>query len=398
VEEIERRLDDWLDSYMIYTENSEPPILYRKWSAISVLAACLQRKCRLDWGVIRCYPNFYIILVGESGKCRKGTALGPAESLLRDTGVRLAAEATTREALIVDLEAAGWNEGSDGLKSPGLHSSLTIFSNELTVFLGWDNRQLMIDMVDWYDCKDEWKYKTKHHGDNKVVGVWVNLIGGTTPSLIRSALPHDAVGGGLTGRMIFVYEDRKAKTVIFPSLSEEAERIEPDLKADLVAISTMSGQFKLSEDFFDLWAEWYPKQDESPPFEDDRFGGYFERRPVHLLKLSMIMSASRSNSMVLEPIDFQKSLLLLKQTEVKMPRTFTGFGESRTAAVTERVMAFIAARGTTTFEELTRTFYRDADRDTLSSIIRTLGSMKFCKHDATQGVIKYLEEKKEEDK
>jgi len=32
-------LPDWIDAFMLYTENTEPPVLYRKWTAISVIAA-----------------------------------------------------------------------------------------------------------------------------------------------------------------------------------------------------------------------------------------------------------------------------------------------------------------------------------------------------------------------
>lgn len=392
---MERLLDNWIDSYMLYTENTEPPILYRRWAAVSIIAACLQRKCRLDWGTLKVYPNLYIVLVGPTGAARKGTAMRPAEDILRSLGIKLAAEAITREALIKELASAGTPEESD-FKMPALHASLTIFSEELTVFLGWNNQQLMMDLTAWFDCKDEWTYRTKHYGDDKVVGVWVNLFGATTPALIRSALPHDAVGGGLTARMIFVYEEKKGKVVIFPDLGPEAEKIEPDLKTDLSQINMLSGKFSMDEGFFDTWASWYPKQESYRPFSDDRFGGYFQRRPHHILKLSMIMSAARNDKMVLTVGDFEKSLQLLKETEVRMPKTFGGMGESRTAAVTTRVMAFIGSKGETDLEELMSMFYQDADRDTMGLIIRTLESMGFCKYMAVSGKVKLLKEEKKD--
>ena len=61
-----RKLNDWIDSYLEYTKNSEPPDLYKEWVAVSVVASILQRKCSLPWGDITFYPNMYIILVGPS--------------------------------------------------------------------------------------------------------------------------------------------------------------------------------------------------------------------------------------------------------------------------------------------------------------------------------------------
>ena len=76
----------------------------------------------------------YIVLVGPSG-CRKGTAMGPGYSFLRKVGAKLSAEATTREALIGSLELCkDTSVAPDGTSYD--HSSLTIFSQELTVFLG----------------------------------------------------------------------------------------------------------------------------------------------------------------------------------------------------------------------------------------------------------------------
>ncbi len=40
-----RQLDDWLSSYLDYTENTEPPKSYNTWVAISTIAAVLKRKC-----------------------------------------------------------------------------------------------------------------------------------------------------------------------------------------------------------------------------------------------------------------------------------------------------------------------------------------------------------------
>ena len=47
----ERKLPDWLDGFMALTENSEPPVLYRKWVGISAIASALQRKVRVDLGI-----------------------------------------------------------------------------------------------------------------------------------------------------------------------------------------------------------------------------------------------------------------------------------------------------------------------------------------------------------
>jgi len=131
-----RNLEDWIDGFMEFTENTvESPYLYRLWTAISCIASVLQRKVSMDWGHSPIYPNMYIVLIGPSGKARKGTAMRPGLSLLYDIGLNVAADSVTRERLIRDLRESNFaSVDSEGKHI--MHSSLTIVNEELTVFLG----------------------------------------------------------------------------------------------------------------------------------------------------------------------------------------------------------------------------------------------------------------------
>ena len=377
---MERLLKDWLESYLVYTHRSEPPILYKKWTAISVIAACLRRKCVLKWGTLKFYPNLYVILVGPSGKCRKGTAMGPGEDFLLDLGIKIASTSITREALIHQLKTSSDTSIDPITSQMHMHSSLTIFSKELTVFLGYNNQQLMADLTDWYDCAGKWEYRTKNMGTDDITGVWVNLIGATTPDLLQSTLPRDAIGGGLTSRMIFVYEDKKDHTEVLPILTDDEIKLADLLRSDLEKISMMQGEFKVSPKFIERWAEWYSRVDiEDPPFDDHKFAPYFERRPTHMFKLSMIMSASRSPDMIIEAEDFDKALALLMTTEIKMPYTFRGMGRDKNAESIHRMSTLIGHRKEVSRSELCRMLYLDADSKQVDNMISTLQSMEFCK-------------------
>ena len=165
----------------------------------------------MQWGTISFYPNMYVVLVGPSGKCRKGTAMSQGYDFLKEMGTKMAAESTTREALIQALQQSNDTQVDPVTNKMYLHASLTIYSQELTVFLGYNNVALMSDLTDWYDCRSSWTYRTKHQGTDEIIGVYVNLIGATTPELLQTALPRDAIGGGLTARMIFVFETKKPR-------------------------------------------------------------------------------------------------------------------------------------------------------------------------------------------
>ena len=366
-----RRCNDWIDSYMQFVDNTEPPDNYKRWVAISVVAGAMQRKCYLEWGSLMFYPNMYIILVGPPGKSRKGTAMSPGRSFLEDLNIPMAAEAITREALIQTVAESAQSTIDENGRTT-FHSSLTVFSPELTVFLGHQNYQLMSDLTDWFDCARKWTYRTKGSGTDEIIGMWINLIGATTPDLIRSALPIDAIGGGLTSRMIFIYEPNKGKIVPAPFLSDVEVQLRADLMQDLERIHALQGNFKVTQEFVDLWIDWYTEQETAQPFNDNRFAGYCERRPVHVMKLSMICSASRGDSLRLERQDLVRAISFLTDAEISMPQAFSGVGKEDNADTLSAIMQEVAIRQRVTYRDLMSAFFHDVNQSTFDSMIKTL--------------------------
>lgn len=343
----------------------------------------------MSWGTLTFYPNMYIVLVGPSGKCRKGTAMGPGFKFLKEMGIKMSAEAITREALIREMKTSSDTQ-IDTTGKITMHSSLTIYSQELTVFLGYNNQQLMADLADWYDCRDHWTYRTKNMGTDDITGVWVNLIGATTPELLQTTLPRDAIGGGLTSRMVFVFEREKSKVVAAPFLTAEERALEKDLLLDLEQISMLSGEFKPTSAFLDRWVDWYTSSGDNPPFEDARFAGYIERRPTHLLKMSTILSASRSNSMGVDVQDFERALHMLESAEKTMRNTFGGMGRAPIGDIISRILVLVRNLKEMEFGEILRRFYYDSDRDELERAVTTLEGMGFVsiEHRGTKKIIK----------
>jgi len=372
-----RKVPDWIDSFLLLTENTEASLNYRKWTAISVIASALRRKCYLDWGSVgKFYPNMYIVLVGPSG-ARKTTAMRLGEYFLDKVGIAKSSEAITREALIQELEAVLSIDGEDQYQ----HSSLTVFAEELTVFLGYRNDELMSNLCAWFDCKDVWTYKTKGSGTNDVIGVWVNILGATTPRLIRSNLPLDAIGGGLASRIIFVYSHRKAKTIAFPFETPDQVALRKKLLDDYHIISGLKGGFKFTEGFRDEWIDWYARQETEDPFMFSAlFDGYSSRRPGHILKMCMILSASRDNKMIIDAEVFTRAKTYLSEVERDMPMTFQGMGASKNADLQFNMMQAIERKKYISKAELIRLFGAELDStDHFDQVMGLLTAKGFCK-------------------
>ena len=392
----DRNLNDWIDGFLKLSDNSEPPLLYKKWSAISTISAALQRKVRIDLGIsLTVYPNFYVVLVGPSAT-GKGTAMRYSYDILKEIpSIRLAAQATSLQSLIRRMKETNLNDMEIETGKMQFHSSMTIFSDEFTVFLGYHNRELMAALCDWFDCKDRWVYDTIKRDKEEIVGVWVNLLGGTTPDNIQSSFPMEAIGGGLTSRIIFVNEEKRDKLVIFPAATAAEIELQQYLIQDLEQISLLSGPARFTEGAMKFYADWCMKACENPPFQDRKFDGYIGRRRRHLNALSMVCSASRTNKLIITEYDIQRAAKMMEEVEVKMGTVFRGIGKSDISALVNDAIRYIVASKTDEIAlwEFLRRFEGDVDKFTMDRILNTLETAKYIKilhRPGTDSLIKIL--------
>jgi energy-coupling factor transporter ATP-binding protein EcfA2 len=392
-----RNLPDWIDGFMDLTDNSEPPILFRKWTAISTIAAALQRKVRVELGIsLTIYPNFYIVLVGPSAT-GKGTAMRYASDLMKEIpAIKLSAQATSLQSLIRRMKETNLTDIDIATGKQVYHSSMTIFSNEFTVFLGYHNRELISALCDWYDCHERWIYDTIKRDKEEIVGVWVNILAGTTPDNIQSSLPMEAIGGGLTSRIIFVNEEKRDKLVIFPSASEEEKRLQKCLIHDLELISLMAGKFQFTPDAMDFYADWCFNADKNPPFHDKKFDGYCGRRRNHLNSLAMICSASRGSHLVITRADIERAAIMMAEVEVRMGTVFRGMGRSDVSSLISDAIVFLQHSPVPDIPlfQFARQFEGDVDKFTMDRVLFTLESMnyiKILKKPGTESVIHILD-------
>ena len=375
-----RELSNWLNSYLSYTENSESPISYHTWCGLSVIAGALQRRVYLNWGLGRViYPNLYTVLVGPSGRTRKGVAIGVAKDILKQIpGVTVTPESSSgRQAMILAMKRAlvNFQDPTDGKIK--FHSAVTAFSEELSVFLGQGDIAYLSNLTDWYDSKDDWEYETVGRGKDSLQGLCLNLMGGTAPDWIQSMIPQEALGGGFTSRIIFIVEEVKRKIVPKYIPTQQELEMKEVLIRDLERISQLSGEMLFDDEAEKLYINWYIKQDTElsagkPAIPDNRFAGYCERRATHLQKLMLLTSASRGDDLKITAADFHHAMRLLEGAEINMHKTFGGLGKSRTSEPTDQIASYIKKVGITTKKLLMRQFYRDVDADTLARVEATM--------------------------
>jgi len=378
---MKRKLDDWLTSYLEYTENSESPISYHTWAAVSCIAGALQRKTYMQLGHSTLYPNNYIILIGPSANARKGEPLVIAQSIVSELNLYVIGEDSTPEALIRDIKGAETTFLDGATGNWKWQSACTGFIEELAVFTGFQNSTFLAYLTNWYDSRDKWTRKTKHQGVDEIIGMCFNFIASTAPDWLPHILPREAIGGGFTSRCIFIVEQHKRKTVLDPNANLPPKSLKDKLVHDLEIIQTLTGEYQWSPDAKAAYEDWYEEEDRKllsghPFLGDPALNGYAGRRPAHIRKISMALAASHSNQLVIELMDFSRARILIESAERNMAQLFSGIGRGRYVAETDMVISYLRDHREVTKSQLLRDLYRNLDDEaSLKSIIIVLGEM-----------------------
>jgi hypothetical protein len=346
------------------------------------------------------FPNLFVVLVGPPA-ARKGTAMAPASMMLRQTGIHMAAESLTLASLIKVLKRSysGVDTSDTGIVKP--HSSLTVFNEELTVLIGYQDKALVDNLCNMFDCPDPWRKETTTQGVFEIPAVYLNILGATTPDNLVQSLPVNVVGGGFFSRAVIVYTDKRAKAVELPFMkrnetggwdrcsviTDPDDELHKTLFHDLQYVKMLSGQFLIHEDWISRWIQWYPSQD-IKHFHGTPLEFYIGRRQLQVLKLSIISCASRreGNKLLIE-YDFDRALGWLEETEPHMLEAFAGFGKSDDAQAMYKVGSLIGLRKQITLSELLNTYWRDIGREQMLRVIGTLESMQQCQYDAGKGIV-----------
>ncbi len=357
---------DWLRGYIEYTSSQESPSIFHLWTGISVIASTLGRNVYVDRGYYKLYPNLYVVLVGASARVRKTTAINTGFSIFKEANPNacVLSQKMTPEALIGVLSKRAQERGcSDGV----------MVSTELSVFLGnsLKDDSLIQLLTKLYDCEEQLDYHTIIRGKEVCEKVCFNMIGGTTPEWIKTAMPAHAVGGGFTSRVIFVYQSEPERRVPFPTLTDEQRRLRVELVSELREIGKLHGEYKLTKDAIEWYEDWY-----CDVFKPERaevaLDGYYGRKHDTLLKVAMVISASRGGRLVIEEQDLVVALSALNENEKFLPEVMksvmaTAVGEER-----GKVLRAIHRRGEVSYGELLRALSYCMDTKRLSEVIAGL--------------------------
>lgn len=361
----DRKLSNWLRAYGEFTARTEPPATFHLWVGISMMAAAMQRKLYIDAGHFIAHSNMYIVLVSPPGRSKKGTAMKIGKGILKGIDdyaqeIHFSTQASSVAALVSQMSKI----------ENKAHQSLTSISWELGSLLGSKTDEMTMFLTDIFDCEPDWDKQTIGRGLEKISAPWLNLLAGTTPQWMGDNLSRTALEGGFVGRTVFVYEDSR-RLISFRPYSEDELLLKRELIHDLAHIAGKAGQFVFSPEGQEFWDDWY--EDESRLNDIDyRLSGYYERKPIQVLKLAMVYSLSVKDELIITPDDLGRALDTLAEIEPGMYKAFQSVGKNIYSVEAERIRSQIRSAGAISLRKVVSLNSRDLELEQIMKILQTL--------------------------
>jgi hypothetical protein len=335
-----RKCESWISAFTEYTKGAQSNDLFRRWSAIGIIAGALERKVWIISQGSHIFPNLYIFLVGPPGvgKTRQLNLAGDLYNSITGTTTEnhwVARVSLTKASLMDQLHAA-LRTGVAGMES---FNSLLILSYELGALIPNYDPDFLNALTYVYDCikYDEQRRGTKN--DPLIIErPQITMIGCTTPSYLVNTMPPGAWDQGFLARVIIIYN---SETEVLPlKLNEEHpydnEVLRNALVEDLKDIASRSGKLQFTEDAGALIAKWNngnaEGSREATAPSHPRLQHYNTRRPIHLLKLCIIAAADTGNDRIDQP-EVETALNWLLEAESKMSEVFMAMASGGIASV-----------------------------------------------------------------
>jgi hypothetical protein len=375
----ERKCKDWIKSFLDYASFSEAPMKFLFWTGVSTVAGALRRRAWLDMKTFQWVPNFYVILVAPPGVVSKSTTINIGMNLLRQLDdIRFGPDVATWQALVTEFVKAQELvlEPSTGEYLP--MSCLTISVDEFGTFLNPHDQEMVNVLIALWDGKrGRFSKITKMSGNDEIENPWINLIACTTPDWIAGNFPDYMIGGGFTSRCIFVYADAKRQFVAYPDeqASKDFLQQQQDLVHDLEIISQLVGEFTLSPDARTWGRRWYEHHwnNKPPELDNDQFGGYLARKQTHIHKLSMVLSASCRDDLVIDQSLLESAEGFVSSIESDMPQIYGRIGQNEVTKASHQIVNIVqkhrAVERQAVYAALFRTLsYKDFEIALISAI------------------------------
>jgi len=240
-------------------------------------------------------------------------------------------------------------------------SPLTLVASELGSLLNLQDKDMINLLIEMWDGKKTYEKITKMSGNDIIEGPWINMMAGTTPHWIADNMPAAMIGGGLSSRCIFIYGDTKERYTAYVDEmvkdGDDARRVK--LIEDLERIAMLTGRYTITPEAREWGRDWYERfwKAALSRMDDVMLEGYAARKQTHIHKVAMVLSASRSNDLIIKREDLELANFMLEDLEKDMHRVFSRIGRTEDSLQAEKLIDMLRRKGDTSYADAYKLVY-----------------------------------------
>jgi len=328
------------------------------------------------------YPTTFVMFVAPPGVATKSTTAGYGLKIINRMNEELGT--ITSPAYVNIGPTSGSPQSILKAMSETLDGSMTVISGEfgrLVSTMTDDMYDFLTHMFDADETAKKMVHTTISRKKETVINPSLSLLGCTTPAWMAENSGY-MTGGGFAARTLFLFEKKKRQRRLFykgvgPSV-ERLDELEYELAHDLAMIGRLKGEMEPeSEGLAVEMEDWY--QDEENNFQAQRGTETFQQRKhVHVLRTSMILSLADDDEMVVKREHFVRAKGLVEYVESKLSEGLSVIGKNPYSALLYKVLDFIEQKQPVDRYKIMAQFWQDLGGENpdraLDTILDVLGS------------------------
>ena len=290
-----------LEALLEDTKDSESPVRFKLWAYLFVIGAITKRSIyyRLK-GILKLYPNLYVMLIADSG-FGKQFPITMAAKLLRTLNItrNIVGQSSIQGIIdpllskVITLENGVIIRNAEG----------AVISNEFSNMLITDPQALTL-LTELYDTDslDLWE-KTLVKGSVRLRNVFLSFLTGTNLEHYNDKVQEKDIRGGFIARTLCINE---TEIGTLNSLMDEGPDIDWEKHCvRLRSIAALSGPMSMSPAAKKLYDSWYYPFYRDPPVDKT---GWVNRVRAHIIKVAMCLSLIERDDLVIESHHIQDAM------------------------------------------------------------------------------------------
>ena len=280
--------NDLCNQYInLMADVTEAPPSYHFFTFITTMSMLLGRNAYLLWGPDKLYTNLWTMIVGQTGRARKSTAINRGCDILNRVtpDTQILPSLSTWEGLLTAMQR---HDDELNVKNEITMIAMSEFDGFLKKSRNEAIAHMLPNLCDIYDMQKPARSVTKG-SPICIKNYFVSMICGIQPEVLETAFQTGDIHGGFAGRFCYVY-DSCDKEIPIPIWNKEKEygNILTELNKIKLAFN-VEQQILFHDSCIPIWNDFYHDY-RNPEFHHPLLMQINERMQNHVLKIATIFT------------------------------------------------------------------------------------------------------------